>query len=142
MIAHDLRAVGIPVRLVVQPFRLHKAALSRGEHDLGLLGWVGDNGDPDNFLYLLLGGASAVPGSAQNVAFFRDQRLDALLVGAQRDRDRGARERHYREAQAIVAEQAPWVPLAHTAVVVAARRSVRGLRVHPSHAIHYREVSF
>lgn len=142
MIASDLREVGLPVRLVVQPFPIHKASLARGEHDLALHGWVGDNADPDNYLYVLLSGDAARDPGGQNVAFFQDAGLDRLLVRAQRERDRALRVDLYRQAQAIVAERAPWVPIAHTAVMVAARRLVRGLRLTPSHAIYYREVSF
>ncbi len=36
-----------------QPYPEHRAALERGEHDLCVFGWVGDTGDPDNFLYVL-----------------------------------------------------------------------------------------
>jgi peptide/nickel transport system substrate-binding protein len=111
-----------------------------GEHDLCLAGWAGDNGDPDNFLYLLLDRDNARRGAARNLAMFSNDDLHRTLVRAQQSLDRRVRKRLYRQAQVIVADQAPWVPLAHTDVVVAARRAVEDLHVHPSNVIFYSRV--
>lgn len=140
MIARDLTMVGMKIDLVVRPFADHQRATQMGEHDLCLGGWFGDNGDPDNFLYVLLDRDNARRGAARNLAMFSNDRLHALLIKAQQEMDRKVRERDYRRAQEIVAEQAPWVPLAHTDVVVAARRAAHNLHVHPSTAIFYRKV--
>jgi peptide/nickel transport system substrate-binding protein len=140
MIARDLSEVGIKVELVVRPFAQHVRATQLGEHDLCLAGWAGDTGDPDNFLYLLLDRDNARRGAARNLAMFSHEGLHRLLVQAQAEIGRKTRQELYGQAQAIVAEEAPWVPLAHTNVVVAARQIVRNLRVHPSTVIYYRKV--
>lgn len=36
---------------------------------MAFLGWTGDNGDPDNFFYVLLDKDNAVKGSSGNIAF-------------------------------------------------------------------------
>jgi peptide/nickel transport system substrate-binding protein len=140
MIVRDLTMVGIKVDLVVRPFREHQKATQTGAHDMCLGGWFGDNGDPDNFLYVLLDRDNARRGAARNLAMFSSDELHDLLIRAQQQVDRGRRERLYRRAQEIVAEQAPWVPLAHTDVMVAARRVVKNLHVHPTTAIFYKKV--
>jgi peptide/nickel transport system substrate-binding protein len=140
MVARNLADVGVHVELVVRDFGAHLRATQLGEHDLCLAGWAGDNGDPDNFLYLLLDRDNARRGAARNQAMFMNESLHILLVAAQAALERSARERYYRRAQEIVAEEAPWVPLAHTEVVVAARRSVRNLQLHPSTIIVFRKV--
>jgi peptide/nickel transport system substrate-binding protein len=140
MIARNLADVGMKIELVVRPFAEHLRATQLGEHDLCLAGWAGDNGDPDNFLYLLLDRDNARRGAARNQAMFMNESLHILLVAAQAVMDQRARERYYLRAQEIVAEEAPWVPLAHTDVVVAARRSVRNLQVHQSMVITYRKM--
>jgi dipeptide transport system substrate-binding protein len=43
--------------------------MQAGEHQAGMLGWTGDNGDPDNFLASLLGCESA-KSNGSNVAKF------------------------------------------------------------------------
>ena len=51
---------------------------------------------------------------------------------AQRTTDRTERERLYGQAQAILATDVPWVPLAHSKVVFAERTTLAGLVVQPS----------
>jgi len=41
-----------------------------GKHQICLLGWTGDNGDPDNFMNVLYGANDAFIGMAGNRAFY------------------------------------------------------------------------
>lgn len=136
----NLADVGIKTELVVQPFDRHLDSVRRGVHDLCILGWVGDNGDPDNFLYVLFDRNNARVGSARNVAFLDDAELHGLLVWAQQSQDREEREHYYARAQRLIHELAPWVPLAHSQVNVAARRDLAGIVIGPSGQIDYKEV--
>jgi len=134
----NLADVGIKTRVVVQHFRAHLASVQKGEHDLCLHGWVGDNGDPDNFLYTLLDQDNTVKGVARNVAFFRDPYVHGLLVQAQESDSREEREQKYAKALDLIAEAAPWVPLAHSKITVATRADVGGVVVSPQSHVYYR----
>ena len=112
-----------------------------GSTDLALLGWSADNGDPDNFLYVMFDPENAEPGSARNLAFYKNPELHGILVWAQETTDRAERERYYKRAQDLIARDAPWVPLAHAEVVVAARSSLWGVMVHPSSNIYFHRVT-
>jgi peptide/nickel transport system substrate-binding protein len=136
----NLHDVGIDVDVVKGDMDAHLRATQSSLHDLCLLGWTADNGDPDNFLYLLFSSQNAVKGSARNVAFYQNPQLQGQLVWAQESSDRAEREERYRMAQDIIAHDAPWVPLAHAEVVVAARTSLEGLKVHPSSNIYFHKV--
>lgn len=136
----NLAAVGIQTEVIVSDFADHLGAIRRGQHDLCLLGWVGDTGDPDNFLYVLFDPDHTSPGAARNVSFFRDGRLHQLLLAGQRGQTRGERERVYREAQELIADAAPWVPLAHAQVAVAARVDVGGIAVNPLTYVEFQGV--
>ncbi len=139
----NLAAVGIKTRLVLQDFKTHLSDLANGRHDLALTGWVGDNGDPDNFLYLLFHKDNTVKGLARNVSFFTDpdkNGLNGLLVMAQESDDRNNRRQLYGRVQEILASEAPWVPLAHAQVAVAARDDIGGLVISPSSLIYYKDV--
>ena len=97
-----------------------------GEHDLCLLGWSADNGDPDNFLYVLFDPENAEAGQrAQPSPSIKNAELHGILTWAQESSDRSERERFYTKAQDLIAREAPWVPLAHAEVVVAARAQRR-----------------
>ncbi|MCB0177525.1 MAG: hypothetical protein KDI62_04800 [Anaerolineae bacterium] len=135
----NLADVGIRTRLVIQPFADHLKSLRNAEHDLCLLGWVGDNGDPDNFLQQL-DPDNTILGSAVNNAFYSDGEVRGLLSRARETDDRLERERLYARVQERIAEDAPWVPLAHSQVALAARDDVTGLILNPTGQVLYRSV--
>jgi peptide/nickel transport system substrate-binding protein len=140
IIQHNLRDIGMDVEVVVQDVDTLVRATQNGEHDLCLLGWSADAIDPDNFLYVLFDPENAEPGSARNLAFFKNAELHGILSWAQEVSDRDRRTRYYKEAQDIIAREAPWVPLAHAEVVIASRASLGGLRLHPSSNVYYQTV--
>ncbi len=47
-----------------------------------LLGWTGDNGDPDNFMNVLYGANQCTLGTAGNVAFYNNTEVQQLLSAA------------------------------------------------------------
>ncbi|MBI2370241.1 MAG: ABC transporter substrate-binding protein [Deltaproteobacteria bacterium] len=134
----QFRAVGVEVRIVSYEWGAYLERSRNGEHDMLLLGWTGDNGDPDNFLYTLLSSDAAVRGSANNLAFFRDRRLDDVLRRAQALNTREERAPLYRKAQELIHEEAPWIPLVHSVQLGAVRRGVRGYALNPTgdHRFH------
>ena len=140
VIQRNLAEVGIRTELVLQEFSVHQQAAQDGKHDLVLHGWVGDNGDPDNFLYVLFDRDNAVPGSAKNLAFYEDDRVHGLLMAAQQTMNRPERDAFYRRVQEHIASDAPWVPVAHSEIVVASHDRVKGLVLHPNGTIYYRLV--
>jgi peptide/nickel transport system substrate-binding protein len=135
----NLAEIGIKTRLELNPFGKHLDHTRNGDHDLCLLGWVGDNGDPDNFLQQLDRDNTMI-GSAVNVAFYRDAIVHGLLGDAQETGDRLERERLYARVQEQIAEDVPWVPLAHSQVALAARDDVTGLILNPTGQVIYRAV--
>jgi peptide/nickel transport system substrate-binding protein len=135
-----LADVGIPVEIVLNEPAEHQRALWAGEHDLALHGWFNDNGDPDNFLYTLLDSDNTTGSRPSNIAFYSNGWFHDVIGVAQRTTDRTERERLYSQAQAILATDVPWVPLAHSNVIFATRANVRGLVVQPSAMGLYRGV--
>jgi peptide/nickel transport system substrate-binding protein len=127
-----LESVGLHTELVLQPFQQHRASIEHGDHDLCLFGWIGDTGDPDDFLYTLFDRDNAQPGEAQNVAFYRDPQVHILLLAAQGATDPNTRERLYAQVQDKIAADAPWVPIAHAELVVAGRAELTNVVVTPT----------
>jgi peptide/nickel transport system substrate-binding protein len=127
----DLAAVGIRAKIVSFEWEAYLDRVHRGHHDLALLGWQADNGDPDNFLFVHFDKSSATP-PAGNIAFYRDERVHELLRAGQSSVVPESRLPLYREAQEIIHRDAPWVPLVHTMELAAVQRDVRGFRLHPT----------
>ncbi|MHC4225109.1 MAG: ABC transporter substrate-binding protein, partial [Planctomycetota bacterium] len=110
-IQQDLKEIGIQARIRKMEWSAYIPATQRGEHPMCLLGWMADIGDPDNFLYVLLDRDNARPGSANNVSFYEGEKVHGLLLAAQRSYDARERVRLYHEAQRILFDEVPTVPL-------------------------------
>ena len=66
--------------------------------------------------------------------------LHGLLVMAQESDSREEREKLYARAQELISREAPWVPIAHSEVSVAARADLDGVEVNPQSQVYYGDV--
>lgn len=137
IIRENLSAVGVKAEIKTQEWTTYLRSLSRGEHDMGLLGWNGDNGDTDNFLNTLLGCRSV---GGYNVAQFCHPEYDDLVFKAKISKDREERKRLYERAQVVLQEQAPWLTLAHTVLFNTVREEVVGFSINPLGLYDFKDV--
>jgi dipeptide transport system substrate-binding protein len=130
MIKADFAKIGVTVKEIVSPDvgEYLRTSSAKDRDGAVLLGWTGDNGDPDNFLPVLLGcDGVGISNRAQWCApTFQD-----LVVKAEAVTDQAERARLYAEAQAIFKEQAPWATLAHSLATVAMTDKVIGYKMDP-----------
>ncbi|HEV2037341.1 MAG TPA: ABC transporter substrate-binding protein, partial [Candidatus Eremiobacteraceae bacterium] len=130
----DLRAVGINASLQGFEWGPYLDKTERGDHNLALYGWTGDNGDPDNFLYALLDKDSAIPPGAQNVCFWKNEDFHKLMMAGQGTVDKSVRAKYYLQALQIVHDQAPTVPLVQTGPPIVFKRTVLGYIPNPDNS--------
>ena len=130
-IQSDLAKVGIKINIVSYDWATYLKMVSNGEHELAILGWSGDIGDPDNFLYTLLDKDNAnKPGT--NRSFYKGEELHQVLAKAQEITDQKGREKLYLEAQKIIMRDVPMIPLAHSTQVVPVAENVEGFQMDPT----------
>jgi len=129
LIQADWAKVGVEAEIVSFEWGEYLKRSKLGEHDTVLLGWTGDNGDPDNFLYVLLG-CEAAKDSA-NRARWCYKPFDDLLIQAKRTADVAKRTKLYEEAQVIFKEEAPWITIAHSVVFKPVRKEVVDFKIDP-----------
>ncbi|HXW76971.1 MAG TPA: ABC transporter substrate-binding protein [Candidatus Eremiobacteraceae bacterium] len=127
----DLRAIGINAKLEGLEWGNYLYGLQDGQHNLALYGWTGDNGDPDNFLYVMLDKDSANPPGAQNICFWKDDDFHRLMLAAQVTDDVARRAALYRQALVVLRDQAPLVPLVHNAPPTVFAASIAGFVPRP-----------
>ena len=137
----DLSEVGIRCKIVQWEWGTYLDKVFAGEHTMALLGWTGDNGDPDNFLYVLLD-KTAAEKPAQNIAFYRSDELHEILVRARRLSSQSEREFLYHRAQELVHHDVPWVPLVHATQTAAFQQDVIGFSLHPTGSKWFHNVRF
>jgi dipeptide transport system substrate-binding protein len=131
MVQADLAKVGITATLVSYEWGEYRKRMQAGEHQMGFLGWTGDNGDPDNFLAVLLGCDKTGKPAAQNIPKWCDANFQAAIVKAAEITDQAERTKLYQDAQKIVAAQTPWLNIAHSTVFEPVRKSVSGYKISP-----------
>jgi peptide/nickel transport system substrate-binding protein len=132
-----LKDAGIDVTLQPFEFGVFLSKVRNGEHPMCLIGWTGDNGDPDDFMYDLLDQDSAVKGQAQNFSFWRDPAFHTLMLAGQRTIDDKQRAKIYERANAMIHDQVPAVPLVHSVVTFVADSSIRGVIARPDDVINF-----
>lgn len=136
LIQDNLAAVGIRARLVTHDWSTYLAKAYAGEHDLCLLGWV-SSADPSDILEHLFDMDNAVKPHATNISFYRDKMVHSLLHQAGRQSDPKERLQAFAQAQQIIHEQAPMLPLAHAFQTLARSAKVTGIVNHQTGVIRF-----
>jgi peptide/nickel transport system substrate-binding protein len=127
----DMKQIGIDVKIVTYDWATYLKKTSNGEHTMALLGWTGDNGDPDDFLYVLLDSDNA-KAPAQNIAFYSNPQVHKLLIQAQQEPDQSKRATLYGQAEQLINQDAPWVPLVHSTPALGGSSKVTGFVPNPA----------
>jgi peptide/nickel transport system substrate-binding protein len=129
VIQASLAEIGVTANIQSVDWATYLDKATAGEFDAFMLGWTGDNGDADNFIYTLLDKDSI--GSNNNAQYSNDE-LHDILIQAQTEVNEDARNELYKKAQEIVHEDAPWVPLVHSIPLLAAGKDVINYLPHPT----------
>jgi len=120
----DLAKIGVTAEIVSYEWAEYLKLSSAKDRDgAAILGWTGDNGDPDNFLDTLLG-CDAVGGN--NRAQWCNKEFDDLVTKAKETSDVAERTKLYEEAQIVFKKEAPWNTLDHSLAVVPMSKKVSG----------------
>jgi peptide/nickel transport system substrate-binding protein len=131
-----LAEVGVTVNITQYDWTTYKEKVSQGEGDICFYGWTGDNGDPDNFLNLL-----DDKNDAMNVAGYQNPEFHELILQAVATPNGSERDKLYQQMEAIVAEDAVWLPFSHAKSMAAYAAGVEGFFYHPTGTIFFQGVS-
>jgi dipeptide transport system substrate-binding protein len=129
MMQADLAKIGVNAKLVTYEWGEYRKRMQQGEHMTGMLGWTGDNGDPDNFFFLH--GCEAARPGGQNLSKWCDKAFDDKLIKARTLTDNKARTKLYEDMQVIEHEEAPDYKIAHSVVYEVMRQEVTGYKQSP-----------
>ncbi len=132
LIQANFADIGVKLTLVTED-RVERVDLeSIDSLDLLLTGWIGDTGDPDNFFRPLLSCESNRVGL--NVSMWCNDDFDFLLDLALETQEPRYRLNLYRQAQNILNEQFPVIPLAHGVQFRVHNKSLTGFKSSPFNA--------
>ncbi|MFK5735300.1 ABC transporter substrate-binding protein [Pseudomonas urmiensis] len=128
MLQADWSKLGFKVRIVSYEWGEYLKRMKSGEHDIALIGWTGDNGDPDNWLGTLY---SCGAIGSNNYSLWCDQQYDQLVQQAKQVTDREQRSALYQQAQQRLKQQVPITPVAHSTVNQPISARVHDFKVSP-----------
>jgi len=128
MLQSDWAKIGLKVKIVSYEWGEYIKRTKNGEHDISLIGWTGDNGDPDNWLGTLYS-CDAIGGN--NSSMWCNKEYDTLVKNAKVVTDRDQRTVLYKQAQQLLKQQVPITPIAHSTVNQPLSAKVEGFTVSP-----------
>ena len=140
-IAADLAKIGITTNLKTEDWGQYKTDEQAGKFDgIWLMGWTGDNGDPDNFLFTFFGDDPPGAGASTKRSGYYNKDLNDLLVKAVRLSDVKARETLYKQAAVLIDADMPRVPVAHSTVPLIFSKKVSGYMANPTGTEFFKDV--
>jgi len=139
LIQADLKKIDVKVNVISYEWQEFLKRLAEGEHQTVLLGWAADHPDPDNFFSPLLSCISAATGS--NRTFWCNKDYDSLISSAVETTNITKRKQYYKEALAIIADELPLVPIAHSKRYQARTTEVKGTLMSSFGGINFDQVS-
>jgi dipeptide transport system substrate-binding protein len=128
MLQADWAKIGIKAKIVSYEWGEYIKRSKGGEQGAMLIGWSGDNGDPDNWLGTLYG-CDAMDGN--NFSKWCYKPYDDLIKQAKATSDQAKRTELYKQAQHILKEQLPITPIAHSTVYQPMSTSVKDFKISP-----------
>ncbi|MBV4474598.1 ABC transporter substrate-binding protein [Pseudomonas sp. B2M1-30] len=128
MLQSDWKKIGLNVKIVSYEWGEYIKRSKGGENQAMIIGWSGDNGDPDNWLNVLFG-CDALSGN--NFAKWCDKKFDGLVKDAKRTTDQAKRTELYKQAQHVLKDAVPFTPIAHSTVYQPMRANVQDFKISP-----------
>lgn len=98
-------SLGITIELVNMEWKVYLAQRQSGDYDIARAGWIGDYLDPDTFLNLW------VTDGGNNWARWSNEAYDALIRQAARSSEQDVRHELFQQAEAILMDQVPIIPI-------------------------------
>ena len=98
--------LGITAEFQQTEFATFLKDLHKGRFQMFDIGWIADYPDPENFLDILFHSEST-----NNHTHFSNAEVDALLEQARVETDAAKRYSLYNQAEQMILDEAPWVPL-------------------------------
>jgi oligopeptide transport system substrate-binding protein len=118
--------LGVSISIEQSDFGLFLRDIDEGNFQMFSLGWIADYPDPQNFLEIKLHS-----NSANNETKYSNPDVDALLDEASTETESEERLRLYQEAEQIIVDDAPWIPLYHGKSSALIKPYVDGFELEP-----------
>jgi oligopeptide transport system substrate-binding protein len=121
--------LGIDITLVNMEWKVYINQTQNGQYDMARASWIADYEDPNTFLDLW------VSGGGNNRTGWANTNYDRLIADAARTRDHAARLENFQQAEELLIQEMPILPLYFYRSKSLVQPSVRGW--HPNRLDHH-----
>lgn len=121
-----LKEVGVNATIATYDWATFKGKTITDNWDISFIGWIGDNGDPDNFINIL---AANDPISNQGLWLNKD--FIKLIAEGVTTKDGKEREAIYQKADQLIQDDVGVLPLSHAKNLVGYSPKISGEIMHP-----------
>ncbi len=130
IIQAQLAPIGITVDIISMESGVHRDHLNDGDAPMFISSWGTVTGDADYGLYPVFHSESR--GVSGNRTFYENSEVDDLLEAARQESDETEREQLYFDAQELIMDDLPLVPLYHIEHLAGLQEDVENFVIHPS----------
>ena len=123
IIQQNWEKIGVNVELTNQEWAVFLNTRQQGDYQIARHGWTGDYIDPMTFLDLW------VTGGGNNDTGFSNARYDELVAAAKVETDSAKRLEMLREAEDILMDEMPILPIYYYTTVTAMNEKVKGVQI-------------
>ena len=118
-----------------QEFKVFQKTRQDKQYSIARHGWLGDYTDPMTFMDMW------VTGGGNNDAGYSNAKYDEKVNGAKKETDPAKRMTLMREAEDILMEDMPIIPIYHYTVVSCIKPNVKGVRLSPLGQTYFQNVT-
>ena len=123
IVQQNLAEIGINVELTNQEWAVFLNTRQQGGYEIARQGWIGDYSDPMTFLDIF------VTGGGNNDSGYSNPEYDKLIAEAKVESDTDKRKELLREAEDILMEDMPILPIYYYTTVMGWNENVKGIQV-------------
>lgn len=135
----DLAKIGVQVKITTLDWNTYFATVQGGlsqksaTYDMAEMSWMSTSDDPGLYVnYHLQGNSTKEKPNGFNDGYYINPKVTELLTKAMETIDQSKRAELYKEAQVLVAQDAPWIFMFHAKNVMAMQKNVEGVVPNPN----------
>jgi peptide/nickel transport system substrate-binding protein len=129
-VVESLKKAGINIKHeLVEEESVFKDRLKTDNYNFVIDGWVTDNGDPDNFMFLL--NTSSI-NEQINYSKFSNKIFDEKIAIGKKTIKTDERIKIYQEAEELISKEVPILPLFHSGTHYIYSTKLKNFHVHPT----------
>lgn len=133
IVQENLSKIGVNVELTNQEWAVFLSTRQNGDYQIARHGWIGDYSDPMTFLDMW------VTGGGNNDSGFSNAEYDALISEAKVETDTKKREELLRQAEDILMDEMPVIPVYFYTTVMAWNDDVEGVLVTSLGKVYFKD---